>query len=92
MLDPSSSPPRKEPDMSKPAAVIIDVDGTLADVSSIRHFVRQRPKDFDSFHAASVNVPPHQQAVDLAHAAHAVGQVVIIVTARRHRWRRHSRW
>ena len=32
-------------------AVIFDVDGTLADVTSIRHYVLQRRKDFDAFHS-----------------------------------------
>ena len=78
--------------MSKPDAIILDVDGTLADVSSIRHFVAQHPKDFDSFHGESVNVPPHARAVELAREAHAAGQVVIVVTARRHMWRHQTAW
>jgi hypothetical protein len=73
-------------------AVIIDMDGTLADVSGIRHFVRGPVKDFDSFHGESVNVPPHLDVVALARDAHADGLAVLIVTARKHRWRHHTAW
>lgn len=71
-------------------AVIFDVDGTLADVTSIRHHVLQRRKDFDAFHSLSVNVPPHQHVVDLAHQAKADGHAVIVVTARSTQWRNHT--
>lgn len=72
--------------------IILDMDGTLADVSSIRHYVRARPKDFDSFHEESVNVPPHDQAVSLAVQGKQVGYDIVIVTARRARWRHHTAW
>lgn len=78
--------------MTKPDAVLLDMDGTLADVSSIRHHVLSRPKDFDAFHAASVDVPPNTAAVAIARDAAAAGQVVIVVTARRHKWRHHTAW
>jgi hypothetical protein len=70
----------------KPTAVIADVDGTLADVRSIRHHVMAKPKDFDAFHAASAHVPPNPQAIDYVTAAHAAGHVVVVVTARRQTW------
>ena len=44
-------------------AVILDMDGTLADVTAIRHHVilghpgNRGYKDFDKFHKASVLVP-----------------------------------
>jgi len=76
----------------KPEAVLIDVDGTLANVSGIRHHVTARPKRFDRFHSESVDCPPNMQAVELARAAHAAGQAVIVVTARRAMWRHHTAW
>lgn len=71
------------------------MDGTLADVSDIRHLVlaRQRKeRDFDAFHAASVNVPAHAWVVDMAREFAASGHAVIVVTARRARWRHHTAW
>lgn len=78
--------------MSKPPAIIVDMDGTLADVSGIRHFVRTRPKDFDTFHAESVNVPPHAEVVRLVRQAKAFGLDVLVVTARRAQWRHQTAW
>lgn len=77
----------------KPLAAIFDMDGTLADVSGIRHFVAGTgARDFDAFHAASVDVPPHAWVVDLAHEFAESGHEILIVTARRARWRHHTAW
>jgi len=73
-------------------AVIFDMDGTLANVSSIRHHlipVNHR-KDFEAFHNESVNVPSNPHVVNHAQLAHVLGNAVIIVTARRQRWARHT--
>lgn len=67
-------------------AVIVDVDGTLADVRGIRHHVLTKPKDFDAFHAAAADVPPNQQAIDFCNRAHADGCVIVVVTARLDKW------
>lgn len=72
-------------------AVIFDVDGTLADVRSIRHYVvGTRRKDFDRFHEESVNVPAHAHVANAAQVAHLLGLDVVVVTARRARWARHT--
>lgn len=67
-------------------AVIVDVDGTLCDVSSVRHHVAARPKNFDAFHAASAQCPPIAQAVAFVEKHHAAGRTVVVVTARRYQW------
>lgn len=79
----------------KPSAVIFDMDGTLADVSSIRHYLKpdiNHGKDFDSFHSESVNVPPHTHVVNAAQVAHMLGLKVLVVTARKWMWRNHTAW
>lgn len=67
------------------------MDGTLADVSSIRHHVIPKPpsrrKDFAAFHRESVNVPPHAHVVDLARSAATDGHAILVVTARSTKWR-----
>lgn len=71
-------------------AVIFDVDGTLCDVSSVRHFVASRPKNFDAFHAGSIDCPPHADVARAARAATAEGLAVLVVTARKLMWRYHT--
>lgn len=70
----------------RPAA-IFDVDGTLADVSAIRHFVDGPERNFDAFHRASVDVPPHGWVVDLARDLSEQGLAILVVTARSARFR-----
>lgn len=75
----------------KRKAVIFDVDGTLADVRGIRHYVvGTRRKDFDAFHRESVNVPPHAHVVNAAQVAEMLGHDVLVVTARKVQWARHT--
>lgn len=71
----------------KPTAHIFDMDGTLADVSGIRHHVSGGNRDFHTFHMESAGVPPHQEVVDAAREAHEAGHHVAIVTARKAKYR-----
>lgn len=68
-----------EPDPRE--AVVADVDGTIVDVTSIRHLING-PGGFHAFHRASVNCPVHQWVIDELRAHHAAGRAVLIVTAR----------
>lgn len=83
----------------KPHAIIWDMDGTLCNVSSIRHhLIPTDPrftgkKNFDAFHSESVNCPPH------AHVKEAFlrlqtedGYKMIVVTARQEKYRAHTSW
>lgn len=82
--------PRKE-------AVIVDVDGTLCDITGVLHYLngetygfdkRGRPiKNFDKFHEASMFCPANTVALDYIVEAWHRGQTVIIVTARMERHR-----
>jgi hypothetical protein len=71
--------------MFRPKAVIVDCDGTLVNVSAIRHHVACEPKDFDAFHEESRFAPPNQQALDYCVRHHEAGDVVVVVTARMER-------
>lgn len=72
-------------------SIIVDMDGTLADVSSIRHYVTGERKDFRSFHEASRFVPPRRDVEAWVRAAHVAGFGVVIVTARDERFERATR-
>lgn len=73
-------------------AIIFDMDGTLADVSGIRHYLRQPKgkKDFDSFHAESINCPANYEPWLSAVFCGALGIPILIVTARQTKWRYHT--
>ena len=81
------------PRISKlPKAVIFDVDGTLCDVSGVRYHV-ERPagsinfkRDFDRFHAESIECPAHPDVLALLNRARAEGYAVVIVTGREEKW------
>jgi len=79
----------------KPLAVIIDIDGTLADVHGISHHIRKVPghkhKDFSEFHKRSPHVEPKQQALDYINDALEAGMVLIVLTARREQWLKESK-
>ncbi|GAA4391685.1 phosphatase domain-containing protein [Tsukamurella soli] len=67
-------------------ALIVDVDGTLVDVSSIRHHVAKRPKDFDAFHRESADCPPNMPVIHLCDAWALRDMEIVVVTARMYRW------
>lgn len=62
-------------------AVIADMDGTIADVSSARHLING-PGGFHAFHRASINCPPNQWVIEELRAHAAAGRAVLQVTAR----------
>lgn len=68
-------------------AVIVDLDGTLCDVSSILHHVDGEDRNYAAFHAASADCPPRAEVVDAVRAAHAEGKAVLVVTSREFVWR-----
>ena len=71
----------------KPSAVICDMDGTLVNVSSIRHFVTGPKRDFDAFHSSSAECPPNADAVTWVEEMFDAGHRILIVTARMEHWR-----
>ena len=70
-----------------PAAVIVDVDGTLVDVSSVRHHVVGPKRNFDAFHRESADCPPIGMTLGLVEEMHDAGHHILIVTARMEKWR-----
>jgi len=47
----------------KTPALILDLDGTLRDTSSIAHLLDERPKDYAKFTVASHTCPPLQRVI-----------------------------
>lgn len=71
----------------KPFAVLVDADGTLVDVSSIRYLVDGAVRDFDKFHRGSVNCPPNQKVKDLIQALGTLGLFNLLLTGRSEKYR-----
>jgi len=84
--------------MHRPQTVVFDIDGTLADVSSVRHHVinihneAKFKKNFDKFHEESVSCPPIRWVLASALDAKGMGFRVIQVTARQEKYRPHTSW
>lgn len=84
------------PEHPRDPAVIVDVDGTLCDVTTIRHHVvlthpdNRGYKDFNAFHHASVWCPPIAATVAEVKTHRDAGRAILIVTARKERWRPHT--
>lgn len=76
----------------RPLTIVFDMDGTLVDVSSIRHLVGGNNKNFDAFHLESVNCPPIPGVLEHARMAKADGFKVIQVTARSEKYRSSTSW
>lgn len=70
----------------KTPAVIFDMDGTLCDVTSVRHHVLGRRLNYTAFHYGSLFCPPVEWVASAARECHAAGTVVLVVTAREHKW------
>ena len=71
---------------AKPNALLVDVDGTLADVQSIRHYVEGELRDFDAFHRASIDVDPIMEVLDLVKSYKSKGFRIIAVSGRSERY------
>lgn len=81
----------------RPQTIVFDMDGTLVDVSSVRHHVlggkeNDYKKDFDAFHSEAVNCPAIPWVAVAAHEAKDMGYRVIQVTARNEKYRASTSW
>lgn len=65
-----------------PLAVLVDLDGTLVDVASIRHLVAGARRDFDAFHRASIDCPPKAETLLLIDSYKRNGTKIIVVSSR----------
>lgn len=67
----------------KPATLILDCDGTIADPDHRLHHIKEKhPKDWKAFHAETMKDDPHWDVIYLAAILHQAGWRVIVCTAR----------
>lgn len=82
---------------TKQEAVLVDVDGTLANVTSILHLiVKNHPKndtgksDYAEFHRQSQNCPSKPDVVEEVSRLKSEGYKILIVTGRSDDYRHHT--
>ena len=64
-------------------AVVVDLDGTLANIDHRLHFVQRESRDYDAFYAALEHDTVNQWCVALMEALYFSGYPIILVSARR---------
>lgn len=67
--------------MGRRPAVIVDMDGTLCDVSTVVHLQAEQD-GFFAFHHGCAECPPHPAVVDWCVDHHSRGHGILIVTGR----------
>lgn len=72
--------------MTKPKAVIFDIDNTLSDVRHLMKYVEGPGQDFAEFHRQAVDADPIPWVVDQM-AGYVPDHYVFIITARSHNFR-----
>jgi phosphoglycolate phosphatase-like HAD superfamily hydrolase len=72
---------------SEPAAVVLDIDGVLADTRHRMHFLSSRPKDWNGFFAAAVRDPGHPEGLAMAATAVEQGRTLVYLSGRPERTR-----
>ncbi|MDC2963450.1 polynucleotide kinase [Gammaproteobacteria bacterium] len=67
---------------SKKISVIVDLDGTIADIEHRLHFVQKEPKDWDGFFNACVNDKPFRDVIELVRRLALSGLHIKILSGR----------
>ena len=67
--------------MDRQRAVIVDMDGTLCDVSAVVH-LQAEPDGFTAFHDACADCPPHRAVVEWCVEHHGRGHAILVLTGR----------
>lgn len=70
-----------------PRAVVLDLDGVVADTGHRMHHLRRRPKNWDGFFADAVHDPPHPEGIAIAREAADRGETVVYLSGRPERTR-----
>lgn len=69
-------------DLSVPSTVIVDIDGTLADISHRRHFVATKPKNWAAFEKLAHLDKPFDHIVEVVRMMYSFDWKVLIVSGR----------
>jgi hypothetical protein len=73
--------------------IICDVDGTIANIDHRKHYLEQKPKNWDAFYEACDGDLPKDEICQLLNCMEEAGYVVIYVSGRRESTRgKTKRW
>ncbi len=61
---------------------IVDIDGTIADISHRLSFLKTKPKDWSGFFAAAVDDKPIWEVITVVRALHQAGNTIVVMTGR----------
>lgn len=80
--------------MSAPKVILLDLDGTVRDTSSIAHLITQAPKRYDEFSTRAGHCPPVPRIVSVVRQRFYTPEwLVIVATGQKERHREtHERW
>ena len=76
--------------MIKKRAIIVDLDGTLANCEHRVHYVQNQPKNWREFHGRCVEDPLNDWCLTLINAMRNEGVTVILLTGRDEKYRPHT--
>ena len=62
----------------KPKCILVDIDGTIADISHRAHHVHKTPKDWESFNGSMEADSPKHHIIDIVRAVALYAQVVVV--------------
>ncbi len=62
--------------------VVVDLDGTLANIEHRRHFIKAKKRNWKAFHEACIDDPPNAWCVRLVNALRASGIAIELVSGR----------
>lgn len=68
--------------MLNPIAILVDLDGTLADVRHLRHLLRRPKKRFDIFQELSTRAPINNEVANVVRALKRKGFALVVVSGR----------
>lgn len=71
-------------------AIIVDLDGTLANTKHREKYVKQKPKNFKMFHSLLIDDTPNIWCVELIKSMRSSGYEIIFLTGRDDNWKKQT--
>lgn len=70
--------------------IIVDIDGTVADLEHRRHYLASSPKNWQAFEAGIPFDKPHQHVIDLVNTLYSVDWTILMCSGRGEQSRGHT--